>query len=114
MKVCLLVANQVYTANTIMWFLGHCTRIQCLNKKRKFASERRKQKVLSFNSLHLSIGRRADECFSAECEKGDFLVEGTVDAGSGNCREVAQFEAEEESSRHLFPFMLMLEIIFSA
>lgn len=42
------------------------------------------------------------------------LVEEAVDAGSGNCREVAQFEAEEESSRHLFPFMLMLEVIFSA
>lgn len=113
MKVCLLVANQVYTANTIMWFLGHCTRIRH-NKKRKFASERRKQKVLSFNSLHLSIGKRAHERFSAECEKEDFLVEEAVDAGSGNCREVAQFEAEEESSRHLFPFMLMLEVIFSA
>lgn len=41
-------------------------------------------------------------------------MEGTVGAGSGNCRKVAQFEAEEESSRHLFPFMLMLEVIFSA
>lgn len=59
MKVCLLVANQVYTANTIMWFLGQCTRIQCRNKKRKCASERRKQKFLSFNSLHVSIGKRA-------------------------------------------------------
>lgn len=69
MKVCVVVSNLEYMASTVRWFSGIALEYKCLNKKRKFALERKKEKVLLFSSLHVSIRKSAREGCGAEREK---------------------------------------------